>query len=87
LVGGDARGSLRPVLKAMCERLIAAGKPPKVAFIALARRLLTILNAMARDGTTWQQAGGWIAFRSRLLVMRLCEFLAVPCHVEGPQLA
>jgi transposase len=45
-----------PVLKEMYKRLIAAGKPPKVAFIALARKLLTILNAMVRDGTTWQQA-------------------------------
>jgi transposase len=36
--------------------MIKAGKPPKVAFIALARKLLTILNAMVRDGTTWQQA-------------------------------
>jgi len=44
-----------PVLKVMYERLIAAGKPPKVAFIALARKLLTILNAMVRDGTTWQE--------------------------------
>ena len=47
-----------PVLKAMCERLITAGKPPKVAFIALTRKLFTILNAMVRDGTTWQQATG-----------------------------
>jgi transposase len=47
-----------PVLKAMHDRLVAAGKPPKVAFIALARKLLTILNAMVRDGTTWQQATG-----------------------------
>jgi transposase len=45
-----------PVLKAFYTRLIAAGKPPKLAFIALARKLLTILNAMVRDGTTWQQA-------------------------------
>jgi transposase len=40
-----------PVLKAMYHRMIAAGKPPKVALIALARKLLTILNAMVRDGT------------------------------------
>lgn len=45
-----------PVLKAFYTRLIAAGKPPKLAFIALARKLLSILNAMVRDGTTWQQA-------------------------------
>ena len=45
-----------PVLKPIYERMIAAGKPPKVAFIALARKLLTILNAMVRDGTDWQEA-------------------------------
>ncbi len=47
-----------PVLRPMYERLIAAGKPPKVAFIALARKLLTILNAMVRDGTNWEEAAG-----------------------------
>jgi len=45
-----------PVLREMYERMIAAGKPPKVALIALARKLLTILNAMVRDGRDWQQA-------------------------------
>ncbi len=44
-----------PVLKPMYERMIAAGKPPKVALIALARKLLTILNAMVRDRKDWQQ--------------------------------
>jgi hypothetical protein len=44
------------VLKAMYHRLIAAGKPPKVALIAIARKLLTILNAMVRDRTDWRQA-------------------------------
>ena len=38
------------------ERMIAAGKPPKVALIALARKLLTILNAMLRDGRDWSEA-------------------------------
>jgi transposase len=45
-----------PVFRVILERLIAAGKPPEVAFTALARKLLTILNAMVRDGTTWQEA-------------------------------
>ena len=45
-----------PVLKPMFDRLIAAGKPPKVAFIAIARKLLTILNAMVRDHTLWRDA-------------------------------
>jgi transposase len=35
-----------PVLKAFFERLIAAGKPKMVVLIAVARKLLTILNAI-----------------------------------------
>ena len=38
-----------PTFKAMRQRLEAAGKPFKVAIIACARKLLTILNAMLRD--------------------------------------
>ena len=45
-----------PALKPMYDRLITAGKPPKVALIAIARKLLTILNAIVRDDTMWQQA-------------------------------
>ena len=33
------------------QRLREAGKPPKVALIALARKLLVILNAILRDQT------------------------------------
>ncbi len=40
-------------LRVCYERLIAAGKPKKVALIACARKLLTILNAMLRDRTGW----------------------------------
>ncbi len=42
-----------PQLRPFYERLIAAGKPKKVALIACARKLLTILNAMARDNQPW----------------------------------
>lgn len=42
-----------PQLRVFYERLIAAGKPKKVALIACARKLLTILNAMARDNQPW----------------------------------
>jgi transposase len=45
-----------PVLKDLYQRLRKAGKPAKVAFVALARKLLTILNAMVRDRTTWREA-------------------------------
>jgi transposase len=42
-----------PALNVFYERLIAAGKPKKVAIIACARKLLTILNAMVRNNTRW----------------------------------
>jgi transposase len=45
-----------PVIRAFYERLRAAGKPAKVALTACMRKLLTILNAIARDGTRWQPA-------------------------------
>ncbi|MBV9990435.1 MAG: IS110 family transposase, partial [Alphaproteobacteria bacterium] len=38
------------------ERLITAGKPKMVAIIAVARKLLTILNAILRDKNPWQTA-------------------------------
>jgi transposase len=43
-----------PVLRPFYQRLRATGKPAKVAFIAVARKLLTILNAMLRDQRPWQ---------------------------------
>jgi transposase len=43
-----------PQLRVFYERLIAAGKPKKVALIACARKLLTILNAMLRDTARWR---------------------------------
>jgi transposase len=42
-----------PVLKPFYRRLRANQKPPKVALIATAHKLLTILTAMLRDGTLW----------------------------------
>ena len=45
-----------PVIRAFYERLRAAGKPNKVALVACMRKLLTILNAMARSGTAWRQS-------------------------------
>lgn len=45
-----------PTLKAMYGRLIAAGKPKKVALVACMRKLLTILNAIIRDRRAWNLA-------------------------------
>jgi len=45
-----------PALRAFYQRLLAAGKPKMVALIAVARKILTILNAMLRDKKQWQTA-------------------------------
>ena len=42
-----------PVIRVFHSRLIAAGKPAKVAIVACMRKLLTILNAMLRDQSMW----------------------------------
>jgi transposase len=44
------------ILKAFYQRLLQAGKPKMVALIAVARKLLTILNAILRDNRPWQDA-------------------------------
>lgn len=42
-----------PVLKTFYLRLLATGKPKKVALTACSHKLLRILNAMARNGQAW----------------------------------
>ncbi len=42
------------VIREFYQRLRAAGKPQKVALVACMRKLLTILNAMMKQGTPWQ---------------------------------
>ncbi len=43
-----------PPMREVYERLVASGKPKKVAIVACMRKLLVILNAMKRDGTPWE---------------------------------
>ena len=42
-----------PVIKTFYDRLLAAGKPKKVALTACSHKLLRILNAMARTNQPW----------------------------------
>jgi transposase len=55
-MGAMVAAQHNPVLKAFRDRLVAAGKPKMVALIATTRKLLTVLNAIVRDGKTWQEA-------------------------------
>jgi transposase len=46
-------GNWNPVLKAFRDRLVAAGKRPKVTIVAVMRKMITTLNAMVRDNVVW----------------------------------
>lgn len=42
-----------PKLKPMYQKMVAAGKPKKLAIVACMRKQLIILNTMMRNGTEW----------------------------------
>lgn len=44
-----------PIIRRFYQRLLATGKPKKLALTACMRKLLTILNAMMRTQTAWRQ--------------------------------
>jgi transposase len=44
-----------PTLKLFYERLRAAGKPAKVALVAVMRKIVTILSAILRDKNPWRK--------------------------------
>lgn len=44
-----------PIIRAFAQRLKAAGKLNKVMIVACMRKLLSLLNAMVRDGLAWHQ--------------------------------
>lgn len=48
-----AASRFNPALRAFYQRLLASGKPRKLALVACMRKLLTILNAIIRDGQPW----------------------------------
>jgi transposase len=50
-----------PVLRAVYQRLLAAGKAKKLALVACMRHLLIILNAILRDGVRWNETLGLAA--------------------------
>jgi transposase len=55
-LGAQVAKRHNPILKAFYERLIAAGKSKMAATIAVAHKLLIILNAILRDKKPWQAA-------------------------------
>ncbi len=51
-----AASKYNPLLKAFRDKLVQAGKKPKVAIVAVMRKMITMLNAILRDGKPWQAA-------------------------------
>ena len=55
--GGRARVRstlYNPVIRDFYQRLLAAGKPKKLALVACMRKLLVILNSMLKHGSPWR---------------------------------
>ena len=44
-----------PDIRTFYQRLVARGKPKKVAQVAAMRKMLIMLNALVRDGRHWQE--------------------------------
>jgi len=52
-VGAMVAARYNPQLKQFRDKLVAAGKPKLLALVAVARKLITILNAILRDRRPW----------------------------------
>ena len=44
-----------PIFKGTYTRLVATGKPKKVAIIACVRKMVVILNSILRDDVMWDK--------------------------------
>ena len=53
-MAAQVAGMSNPTLKAFKRRLKVAGKKPKVAIVAVMRKLIVTLNAMVRDNSPWR---------------------------------
>ena len=52
-MGALVAARCNPVIREFYQRLLAAGKPKKLALTACMRKLLTVLNSMAKTGRAW----------------------------------
>ena len=52
-MGAFVAARCNPMIREFYQRLLAAGKPKKLALTACMRKLLTVLNSMAKTGRAW----------------------------------
>ena len=62
------------MLKKRYIKLLASGKPTKLAFVACMRTLLTILNDMVRHQTKWGE-------KKKSVAGKVASNLPAPAHV------
>lgn len=55
-MGALVAARCNPVIREFYQRLLAAGKPKKLALTACMRKLLTVLNSMTKSGRPWAPA-------------------------------
>ena len=63
-MGALVASRYNPVIRDFYQRLLAAGKPKKVALVACMRKLLVILNSMLKHSTSWGHMTPTIAAHS-----------------------
>ena len=63
-MGALVASRFNPVIRAFYQRLLAAGKPKKLALTACMRKLLIILNSMLKHGATWRDPSPQVAGHS-----------------------
>ena len=65
-MGAMVASRFNPVIRDFYQRLLAAGKPKKVALTACMRKLLVILNSMLKRRSHWcAERAGTLAFVGR----------------------
>ena len=60
-MGALVASRFNPIIRVFYQRLLAAGKPKKLALVACMRKLLTILNAMLKHRSPWSPLSPHIA--------------------------
>ena len=63
-MGALTASRCNPVIRGYYQRLLAAGKPKKLALTACMRKLLVILNAMLKHGSPWCDVSPQVAGHS-----------------------
>ena len=83
-MGALVASRCNPVIRGFYQRLLACGKPKKLAFTACMRKLLVILNAMLKHRSTWNGLSPVERPESRQLFFLTFKTVAVYSRLRPP---